>query len=80
MPLPATRRRIRLVWVDAAYAGKLVAWAAARLGVRVDIVRRRLAHAFQVRSMTGVSSPASISSPTLRRSSWFTLAFSPYSF
>ena len=33
---------------DAGYAGKLVVWAAATLGLRVDIVRRRLAHAFQV--------------------------------
>jgi len=46
--LRATHRRVRLVWADAAYAGRLVAWAAATLGLRVDIVRRRLAHAFQV--------------------------------
>jgi transposase len=46
--LRATHCRIRLIWADAAYAGKLVGWAAAALGLRVDIVRRRLAHAFQV--------------------------------
>lgn len=45
--LRATHRRIRLVWADAAYAGKLVVWAAT-LGLRAEIVRRRLAHAFQV--------------------------------
>jgi transposase len=41
-------RRIRLLWGDAAYQGRLVGWAAATLGLRVQIVRRRLAHAFQV--------------------------------
>jgi transposase len=41
-------RRIRLVWADAGYAGKLVVWAATALGLRVDIIRRRLAHAFEV--------------------------------
>jgi transposase len=46
--LRVAQRRIRLVWADAGYAGKLVVWAAAALGLRVDIVRRRLAHAFQV--------------------------------
>jgi putative transposase len=46
--LRVAQRRIRLVWADAAYAGKLVVWAAATFGLRVDIVRRRLAHAFQV--------------------------------
>jgi transposase len=45
--LRVAQRRIRLVWADAAYAGRLVAWAAI-LGLRVEIVRRRLAHAFQV--------------------------------
>lgn len=46
--LRVTQRRLRLVWADAAYAGKLVGWATATLGLRVEIVRRRLAHAFQV--------------------------------
>jgi transposase len=46
--LRVAQRRIQLVWADAGYAGKLVVWAAATLGLRVDIVRRRLAHAFQV--------------------------------
>jgi transposase len=41
-------RRIRLLWGDAAYQGRLVGWAAATLGLRVQIVRRRLAHASQV--------------------------------
>ena len=45
--LRASHRRIRLVWADAGYAGNLVVWAAT-LGLRVEIVRRRLAHAFQV--------------------------------
>jgi transposase len=46
--LRVAQRRLRLVWADAAYAGKLVVWAAAALGLRVEIVRRRLAHAFKV--------------------------------
>ncbi len=46
--LRVAHRRVRLVWADAAYAGRLVVWAAAALGLRVDIIRRRLAHAFQV--------------------------------
>jgi transposase len=46
--LRVAQRRIRLIWADAAYAGKLVAWAVATLGLRVEVVRRRLAHAFQV--------------------------------
>jgi transposase len=41
-------RSIRLVWADAAYAGRLVAWAAITVRLRVAIVRRRLAHAFEV--------------------------------
>jgi transposase len=41
-------RGILLVWADAAYAGRLVAWATAALGLRVQLVRRRLAHAFEV--------------------------------
>ncbi len=46
--LRVAQRRLRLAWADAAYAGKLVVWAAAALGLRVEIVRRRLAHAFKV--------------------------------
>ena len=45
--LRARCRGVRLVWADAAYAGRLVAWAAA-LRLRVQLVRRRLAHAFEV--------------------------------
>jgi transposase len=41
-------RGILLVWADAAYAGRLLPWAAATLGLRVAVVRRRLAHAFEV--------------------------------
>jgi len=39
--LRVAHRRIRLAWADAAYAGKLVVWAAATLGLRVAIVRKR---------------------------------------
>ena len=46
--LRCAHRRVRLVWADAGYAGRLVAWAALTLGLRVEIVRRRLAHAFRV--------------------------------
>jgi len=41
-------RGIGLVWADAAYQGRLVGWAAAALRLRVQLVRRRLAHAFEV--------------------------------
>jgi transposase len=41
-------RGILLVWADAAYAGRLIAWARAALHLRVRLVRRRLAHAFEV--------------------------------
>jgi transposase len=41
-------RRILLAWADAAYAGRLVAWARSTLRLRVVIVRRRLAHAFEI--------------------------------
>ena len=41
-------RRIRLVWADAGYAGKLTTWAQASLHLGVAIVRRRQAHTFQV--------------------------------
>jgi transposase len=40
-------RRIRLVWADAVYTGKLTAWAAA-LKMRIQIVARRNPHAFEV--------------------------------
>lgn len=40
---------IRLVWADAGYAGKLVAWAAQVLTLAVQIVRKRpRAHHFEV--------------------------------
>jgi transposase len=42
-------RRVRLVWADGGYAGKLVSWAAAALRVTVQIVRRPDdLHTFQV--------------------------------
>jgi transposase len=41
-------RGILLVWADAAYAGRLVTWARSTLRLRLVIVRRRLAHAFEV--------------------------------
>jgi transposase len=40
-------RRVRLVWADAGYTGKLTAWAAA-LTMTVQIVAKRDPHAFQV--------------------------------
>jgi transposase len=46
--LRTTCRRVRLVWADAGYAGRLVVWAAAALDLRVDIVRKSLTHVFQV--------------------------------
>ena len=39
--------RIRLAWADAAYSGKLTAWAKA-LKIQLEIVRRRDPHAFEV--------------------------------
>jgi len=45
--LHRTSRRIRLVWADAVYAGKLTAWAAA-LKMRLQIVARRNPHTFEV--------------------------------
>src|SRR4029450_4804981 len=41
-------RGILLVWADAADAGRLVTWARSALRLRLVIVRRRLAHAFEV--------------------------------
>jgi transposase len=38
---------VRLAWADAGYSGKLATWAA-RLKIRLEIVRRRDAHAFEV--------------------------------
>jgi len=40
-------RRIRLVWADAVYTGKITSWAAA-LQMRIQIVARRNPHAFEV--------------------------------
>jgi transposase len=40
-------RRVRLVWADAAYTGRLTAWAAA-LKMRIQVVARRNPHAFEV--------------------------------
>jgi transposase len=40
---------LRLVWADAGYAGRLVAWAAQALTLTVQIVRKRSgAHRFEV--------------------------------
>jgi transposase len=40
-------RRIRLIWADSGYAGKLVTWAAAALHLTVEVVRKRDPHAFE---------------------------------
>ena len=40
-------RRIKLVWADAGYAGKLASWAAA-LKMTMQIVAKRNPHAFEV--------------------------------
>ncbi len=45
--LHRTRRRIRLIWADSVYAGKLAAWAAA-MKMTLQIVPRRNPHAFEV--------------------------------
>ena len=45
--LHRTSRRIRLIWADAVYTGKLAAWAAA-LKMTLQIVPRRNPHAFEV--------------------------------
>ena len=39
--------RVRLAWADAGYAGKLAAWAA-KLKIKLEIVRKRDAHAFEI--------------------------------
>ena len=39
--------RIRLAWADVSYSGKLTAWAA-KLEIRLEIVRERDAHAVPV--------------------------------
>jgi transposase len=39
--LRAGHRGVRLVWADAGYAGKLVAWARCVLGLVVEVVRKR---------------------------------------
>jgi transposase len=50
-PLPwnlhRTCRRIRLIWADAVYTGKLASWAAT-LKMTIQIVARRNPHAFEV--------------------------------
>jgi hypothetical protein len=38
--LAASFRRIRLIWADGGYAGKLLAWASERLHLSVQIVKR----------------------------------------
>jgi transposase len=38
--LAASFRRIRLVWADGGYAGKLLAWASEQFHLRVQIVKR----------------------------------------
>jgi transposase len=44
----ASYRRIQLVWADAGYAGKLVAWAHTTLHLAIEVVRKRDAHTFEV--------------------------------
>jgi transposase len=46
--LRAAFRTVTLVWADAGYAGKLLAWAQANLRLTVEIVKRNAAHAFVV--------------------------------
>jgi len=45
--LSRTCTRVRLAWADAGYSGKLAAWAA-DLKIRLEVVRKRDAHAFEV--------------------------------
>ncbi len=45
--LHRTCRRIRLIWADAVYTGKIAAWAAV-LKMNLHIVARRQAHTFEV--------------------------------
>ena len=45
--LHRTCRRIRLIWADSVYAGKLGPWAAG-MKMTLQIVARRKAHAFEV--------------------------------
>jgi transposase len=45
--LRRTSRRIRLIWADGVYAGKLSTWAAA-MKMTLQIVSRRQPHAFEV--------------------------------
>ena len=45
--LHRSRRRVRLIWADAVYTGKLAGWAAT-LKMNLRIVSRRQAHAFEV--------------------------------
>jgi transposase len=45
--LNRTCRRIRLIWADAVYTGKLTAWAAA-MTMTLQIVARRQPHTFEV--------------------------------
>jgi transposase len=45
--LHRARRRVRLVWADAGYAGKLAAWAAV-LQMNIQVVRKRDPHAFEI--------------------------------
>jgi transposase len=45
--LHRTSRRIRLIWADAVYTGKIAAWAAV-LKMNLHIVARRQAHTFEV--------------------------------
>jgi IS5 family transposase len=47
--------RIRLAWADAGYSGKLTTWAA-KLKIKLEIVRKRDAHAFEVLPGDGSSS------------------------
>ena len=45
--LHRTSRRVRLIWADSVYTGKLAGWATA-MKMNLQIVPRRQAHAFEV--------------------------------
>jgi len=41
-------RRLKLIWADGGYSGRFVDWAKGWYGRVIEIVPRRLAHAFEV--------------------------------
>jgi putative transposase len=40
--------RLKLIWADSSYAGELVEWTRSSLGRVIQIVRKRVSHAFEV--------------------------------